>query len=159
MSEKEAAPVMTIEDYEKVLASTRREAAKYRTQRKELREQLEDAQKAATRSLLQRDVLVHALNEQVEPKLVWALFATDGTLDGLDPESEDYTDKLSTAVKVAKADNPSLSTRLRGVGDGDQGVRTEPVTSITRRDLEGMPPDEIVALRKSGALDHLLGRS
>ena len=154
----EAAPVMTIEDYEKVLVASRREAAKYRTQRKELREQLEDAQKAATRSLPQRDVLVHALNEQVDPKLTWLVLDSDGTLAGLDPDADEYQDKLATAVKVAKADHASLSMARGFAGDSDQGVRSEPVSSITRSDMERMPPGEIVALRKSGQLDHLLGR-
>lgn len=71
---------------------------------------------------------------EADPKLTRAVLREDGVLDELDPDEDDFTDKLDAAVKTTVEENPKLRIGQVPSGAADQGARGD--TDSKPKDLK-----------------------
>lgn len=156
-------PAILKDELEKV----RREAARYRTERNELRPLADKAREAdeATKTEIQKltEAAAKATAEAEASRLELSRLRV-ATSKGLPPElasrlqgatdeemAED-ADRLLAVVKPAEPPQPPPP------GDADGGPRGTPQPGqLTRADLSGMTPEQINDAREKGQLNQLLG--
>jgi hypothetical protein len=165
------------------LDDARREAARYRTGNKgvldetaqalaqllgldtESREGRPDvptmAKRLATenRELKIRAALSEAMAKKgAKPSLTRAYLLDQGVLTKFDPSAADFHEQIETALEEALVAEPGLrsnSAPSRGGAELTGGTGQSP--AYTREELSLMDPEQVVALRRSGRLGHLLG--
>lgn len=122
---------------ERELAEARREAARYRTERNQDREQMENFRQGIARALgigdqgnpdpqqlqsqlqesqaqtrrmtLQNAVLTDSLSQGADPSLTWAHLFASGALDNIDIAAEDFAGQITQQVQTAMQANPKLA--------------------------------------------------
>lgn len=112
-----------------------------------------------------------ASKHQADPRLARALLLSDGALNGLDPAAADFADQLDAALAKVVAEVPAVKLApaapapppapaappVSGGQFNGPGAQNG-VAQLTRDDLKGMTPEQIVAAQKEGRLDALLRR-
>jgi len=107
-----------------------------------------------------------------DPRLARALLLSDGVLAGLDPAAADFADKLDAAVAKVVTEVPAVKLAPAAPPTPPPAPNTPPVSGgqfngpgapsngaqLTRDDLKGMTPEQIVDAQKAGRLDALLKR-
>lgn len=93
-----------------------------------------------------------------KPSLVRAYLAETNQLGQFDPDAEDFLEVIDTVVGETLAENSELrgsTAAPRSTLDpsGTSGARPR----LTREEVAAMDPDAVVAARRRGDLDHLLG--
>jgi hypothetical protein len=81
-------------------------------------------------------------------------------LEKLDPSSENFTKDVSDLVKTMLERNPKLrASQVPSRSGGEFPGGTPPVQQLTRDQLKGMSPDQIMAARAAGQLDQMMGKT
>jgi len=184
------APSTTLEGdaLKEELAKTRREAAKYRTERKAEREraealekqlagiskaigvddpepdpekltaQYEQAMAKFRKERTSNAVVTAAADQGANIEMMRYYLTGSGALEDLDIEAEDFAVQVADKVKSAIESHPELKAGQLGPGSGDQGPRGG-ASQLTRDDLKDMEPEQIEKARQDGRLDTLMGRN
>lgn len=120
--------------------------------------QLEATQKANER-ILRSEIKAAAAGKLTDPADAYKFLDLDqfDVGDGGEIDAEEIADAIEELIKTKPYLAAATATRWQGSADG--GARNGPTgpQQLTRTDLQGMSPAEIVAAKKAGKLKNLLG--
>ena len=123
------------------------------------REAALEATRAANERILRSEVRAAAAGKLADPadairflELDKIDISDDGEVDG-----GDIADAIDALLKTKPYLAAATATRWQGTADG--GARNGPTgpQQLTREDLQGMSPDQVMAAKKAGQLKNLLG--
>jgi hypothetical protein len=98
----------------------------------------------------------------VKPVLAKAMLQSQGTLASLDPDDAEFSKTLSGAIKKMAEDYPEIkavqapATPSRS-GAEFNGSGEKPSVQLTREQLKGMTPEQIMDAKSKGLLTNLMG--
>lgn len=122
-----------------------------------------DAQLEATRKanerILRSEVRAAAVGKLADPADAYKFLDLDkfDISDDGDVDEEEIADAIEDLIKTKPYLAAATATRWQGTADG--GARNGPPepSQLTRADLQGMSPEQIVAAKNEGRLKNLLG--
>jgi hypothetical protein len=122
-----------------------------------------DAAKAVARNLAVENAVMRAASRSgANADALTDSRAFMRALDGIDPAADDFATQLDAAIAKAVEANPSL--KAQGVpvaaparSGGPVGGGAAIPGQLTREDIKGMTPDEILKAKEDGQLNTLLG--
>lgn len=117
--------------------------------------QLEATRKANER-ILRSEIKAAAAGKLADPSDAYK-FLDLGKFDGGEIDAEEIADAIEDLIKTKPYLAAATAQKWQGSADG--GARNGPTgpQQLTRADLQGMSPAEIVAAKKAGKLKNLLG--
>ena len=159
-------------DWAEQRRALRKEAAGFRVQAREAKEALEKfgpegyqatlkAKDGEIRELKVGKALAESFHKHgaAKPTLVRAFLAEAGQLGQFDPSAEDFLEHVDTIVGETLAANPELRGSSAAPRSGlDPSAASGARPLLTREELAAMDPEAVIAARRRGDLDHLLGR-
>lgn len=83
------------------------------------------------------------------------------TLESIDPAADDFASQVDAAIKAAVEANPKVKTNAPAAPPARSGGTvnggTPPASQLSRDDIKGWKPEEILKAKEEGRLDKLLG--
>jgi hypothetical protein len=164
VGQQQADPQGRIKQLEAQLADARREAAGYRIQNRGQLPAVIKEKDGEIAGLKVRAGLAEAMHQHGiggrQAKLARAMLLDSGAMAKLQEKvgADDFEELLDTHVSELLEENPELRGFQGSPKGGTEitGGTGQPIP-YTREEIAAMRPEDVVALRRSGRLGHLLG--